>query len=51
MTADGMAGWHHQLNGHEFEQVLRDGEGQRNLGVLQSMGSQIVRHDSATELN
>ena len=21
-------GWHHQLNGHEFEQTLRDGEGQ-----------------------
>jgi len=23
-----MAGWHHQLNGHEFEQALGDGEGQ-----------------------
>ena len=22
-----MAGWHHWLNGHEFEQTLRDGEG------------------------
>ena len=21
-----MVGWHHQLNGHEFEQTLRDGE-------------------------
>ena len=23
-----MDGWHHQLNGHEFEQTLGDGEGQ-----------------------
>ena len=23
-----MAGWHHRLRGHEFEQVLGDGEGQ-----------------------
>ena len=28
MTEDEMAGWHHQLNGHEFEQILRDGKGQ-----------------------
>ena len=21
-----MVGWHHQLNGHEFEQTLGDGE-------------------------
>ena len=26
-----MVGWHHQLNGHEFEQALGDGEGQGNL--------------------
>ena len=23
-----MVGWHHQLNGREFEQILGDGEGQ-----------------------
>ena len=23
-----MVGWHHQLNGHEFEQTLGDNEGQ-----------------------
>ena len=22
-----MVGWHHQLDGHEFEQALGDGEG------------------------
>ena len=28
MTEDETAGWHHQLNGHEFEQALGDSEGQ-----------------------
>ena len=27
-TEDEMAGWHHRLNGHEFEQTLGDSEGQ-----------------------
>ena len=40
-----MVGWHHRLNGHDFEQTLGDGEGQRSL----SMGSQRVRHDLVTE--
>ena len=26
-TEDEMVGWHHQLNGHEFEQTPRDSEG------------------------
>ena len=26
-----MVGWHHQLDGHEFEQTLGDDEGQGNL--------------------
>ena len=28
MTEDGMVGWHHQLDGHEFEQALGVGDGQ-----------------------
>ena len=28
MTEGKIVGWHHQLNGYEFEQTLRDGEGQ-----------------------
>ena len=28
MTEDEMVGWHHQLNGHEFEQTLDVGDGQ-----------------------
>ena len=31
MMEDEMVGWHHQLNGHEFEQTLRDSEGQGSL--------------------
>ena len=27
-TEDEMAGWHHRLNGHGFEQTLGDSEGQ-----------------------
>ena len=30
-TKDEMVRWHHRLNGHEFEQVLGDSEGQGNL--------------------
>ena len=26
-----MVGWHHQLSGHEFEQVPGDGDGQGSL--------------------
>ena len=26
-----MTGWHHRLNGHEFEQTLGDSEGQGSL--------------------
>ena len=30
-TEDELVGWHHQLNGHEFEQAPGDGEGQGSL--------------------
>ena len=30
-TEDKMVGRHHQLNGHEFEQILGDGDGQGSL--------------------
>ena len=30
-TEDEMVGWHHQFNGHEFEQAPGDGEGQGSL--------------------
>ena len=31
MTEDKMVGWHHRLNGHEFEQTPGDSEGQGSL--------------------
>ena len=31
MTEDEMVGWHHWLNGHEFEQTQGENEGQRSL--------------------
>ena len=46
MTEDKMVGWHHRLNGQEFEYVPGVGDGQRGLMV-----SERVRHDWATVLN
>ena len=40
MTEDKMVGWHHRLDGYEFEQALEVGDGQGGLG---SMGSHRVR--------
>ena len=31
MTEDEMVGWHNQLDGHEFEQAPRVGDGQGSL--------------------
>ena len=36
MTEDEMAGWHHRLNGHEFEQTQGDSEGQGSLACCSS---------------
>ena len=38
MTEDEMVGWHHRLNGHEFEQILGNGEGQGSLVCCSSLG-------------
>ena len=38
MTEDEMVGWHHQLNGHEFEQTLGDAEGQGSLACCSAWG-------------
>ena len=37
-TEDEMVGWHHWLNGHEFEQMLGDGEGQGSLVCYRPWG-------------
>ena len=46
MTEDKMVGWHHQLNGYEFEQVLGAGDGQ---GSLRAVVSGVAK--SRTRLN
>ena len=38
MAEDEIVGWHHQLNGHEYEQALGDGEGQGSLVCCRSWG-------------
>ena len=43
-----MVRWHHRLNGHEFEQTPGYWRTEEPC-VLQSMGSQRVGHDLATE--
>ena len=37
-TKDEMAGWHHQLDGHEFEWTLGVGDGQGGLACCNSWG-------------
>ena len=34
MTENQMVGWHHRLNGHEFNQTLGNGEGQETLACF-----------------
>ena len=38
MTEDEMVRWHHQLNGQEFGQTLRDSEGQGSLMCFSPWG-------------
>ena len=38
MTEDEMVGWHHQLNGHGYEQALGGGEGHGGLACCSPWG-------------
>ena len=38
MTEDEMVGWHHQLNGSEFEQAPGAGDGQESLACYSPLG-------------
>ena len=49
MTEDKMVGWHHQLNGHEFEQAPGDGEGQGSLVSCSPRGCR--ESDTSVQLN
>ena len=50
-TEDEIVGWHHRLDGHEFEQVLEVDDGQGRLACCSPWGMQKVGHDWVTELN
>ena len=50
MTEDEMAGWHHRLDGCEFEWTLGVSDGQGGLACCSSWGRR-VGHNWATELN
>ena len=43
-TEDEMVGWHHQLDGHAFEQALGVGDGQGSLACCSPWGHR-VGHD------
>ena len=49
MTEDEMVGWHYQLNGHESEQTLGDGEGQESLVCCSPWGHK--ESDMTQQLN
>ena len=49
MTEDEMVGWHHPLNGDEFEQAPRVGDGQGSLAHCSSWGHREL--DMTKQLN
>ena len=54
MTGDEMAGWHHRLDGHEFEWTLGVGDGQEGLACCNSWGrkeSDMTERLNCPELN
>jgi hypothetical protein len=49
LTEDKMVGWHHQLNGPEFEQILGGGKGQGSLVCCSPWGHR--ESDTTERLN
>ena len=49
MTEDEMVGWHHRLNGHEFEQASRVGDYQGSLACCSLQGRK--ESDMTEQLN
>ena len=50
-TEDEMVGWHHWLDGHEFEQTPGDGEGQASLACYSPWESPCKESDTTEWLN
>ena len=48
-TEDEMVGWHHQINGHEFDQTPGDSEGQGSLVCCSPWGHEEL--DATQQLN
>ena len=48
MTENEMVGWHHQLDGHKFEQAPGVGDEQQSVACCSSWGH---RHDRDPKLN
>ena len=51
MTEDEMVGWHHQLDGHEFEKALGGGDGLKSLACCSPWVCKELDTDWVTELN
>ena len=51
MTEDKKVGWHHQLDGREFEQALGDGEGQGSLVCCSPWGLRVKESDTTKWLS
>ena len=49
MTEDEMVGWHHRLDGHNFEQALGDDEGQGSQACCSPWGCK--ESDMTEQLN
>ena len=49
MTEDEMVGWHHRLDGHEFEQALGVSDGQGSLACYSPWG--LKESDMTEQLN
>ena len=49
MTEDEMVGWHHRLDGHEFEQTPGVGGGQGGLACCSPWGH--IESDTTEQLN
>ena len=45
-----MIGWHHRLNGHEFEQAPGDSDGQGSLAAVHGVAKNLTRLSDWTEL-
>ena len=51
MTENEMVEWHHQLNGHELEQILGDSEEQGSRACCSSLGHKVLEKQNKLQLS